>query len=192
MIADWRHLAFVKSLFYLVILAGLTSGCSTRPGSPAGDLAFEIQGKVSIVAQQKGRSARFKWQQYAHGVVIEVWGPLGQGRVRMQGNDRAMVLTRGEEVVASGQSKQVMQDNLGWYLPIDVLSSWLIGMPHPDFAAKIVDPGNDSSHPVVFIQAGWQVTLDRFQAFAHRRAPTKIQAIRPGYKVTLVTKTWLE
>ena len=147
---------------------------------------FTAQGKVSIKTSSQGRSGRFSWESFdarsgqSH-YVLEVWGPLGQGRTRLAGTDDQLTITQGGKLLAQGASYQIMLEHLGWSVPLTVLDSWIKGIPHPqlphdELAAEI---GERS-----FTQAQWQVTLSRFE----ENYPTRISATRGALRVLLVSK----
>ena len=43
-----------------------------------------------------------------------------------------MQVLRGREVIAAGEPRQVMQQQLGWDLPVAAIPNWLIGQPQPN------------------------------------------------------------
>ena len=86
-------LVVYKSLFYMVILAVFTlSGCAGRqtPVVPGDMATVNITGKLSIRLEGSGHTANFRWRQTGENYLIEVWGPLGQGRTTLQGDPAAM------------------------------------------------------------------------------------------------------
>ncbi|MEM7098465.1 MAG: outer membrane lipoprotein LolB [Pseudomonadota bacterium] len=174
-----------KSLFCIVILLLFLSGCrSLDVGETQPD--FVSSGKVSLKTPNQARSGRFSWEEYradANGVhyVLEVWGPLGQGRTRLAGTDEFLEIIQNGKILAQGESQLLMLEHLGWSVPLDVLSAWIKGAPHPDtpFDEMATEPGAR-----LFNQARWQVTLSRFEG-VH---PTRISAVRGTLKVLLVSR----
>lgn len=171
MIAECRPGAEDKSLILKGILFTLCaaiclSGCAVKPLvvlPPAAQLEFQAAGKFGIKDGDKGYSARFSWQQYNNGYVIEVWGPLGQGHTSLLGDAHSMQVRRGAQLLAEGSSESVMYTHLGWSVPINVLPAWLQGKPAPilDYVDAAYDPAGQFTE---FRQAGWQVALERYTA----------------------------
>ncbi len=51
------------------------------PVAPGG---FELNGKMAVRNAAERYSARFIWRQSGRVFDIDVWGPLGQGRVHLR------------------------------------------------------------------------------------------------------------
>jgi outer membrane lipoprotein LolB len=186
MIADWSVLAVHKSLFLKAILiSALLAGCAAAPIPPAVPYDYSVKGKIGIRNNNEGHSASFKWQQFGSRYAIEVWGPLGQGRTKLEGDARFMVITRGGAVQARGHPTDVMVANLGWSLPVEVLSAWLLGKAHESevYSVMAVDPAGRISE---LSQLGWTVAFDRFEGALADAMPRRIKARKGAEAITVV------
>ena len=179
-----RSVDFAKPLFYIVILTVGLYGCVHSPPSPERPL-FSTGGKISIRQGTKGSSGRFSFEQYDTSIALEVWGPLGQGRTRLAGNEQRLQLTQGDKTLAAGPAAELMQQQLGWYVPLNVFSAWLQGQPHPDFP---VDWRLQDSQQQRFVQLDWEVEFSRFGS-APEGQPGRISATKQGLRVLLVTRS---
>ena len=160
-----------KSLFSIVILASLVlSGCAGRqaPGIPPEIDSVRISGKLSIRLEGQGHTANFRWLQTGEDYLIEVWGPLGQGRTTLQGDPASMQVLRGGEVLAEGPVEAVMMANLGWTIPVEVLPAWLQGAGAENPPATILETDEDG-RTLLLEQVGWRVEFDRFSENRPRR-----------------------
>jgi outer membrane lipoprotein LolB len=195
MIADWRQNAVVKSLILKGISLTLLGACATAPVPPDARLVFTANGKFGISSAAEGYSARFSWRHYADGYDIEVWGPLGQGRTRLRGDDGYMQVLRGQENLAEGTPEQVMFSHLGWSVPVGVLPHWIQGYPAPQMPyadAELDEQGRYTG----FMQSGWQVSLERYL----QRAGVGPEVLTPGRivarnglrKVTVVVREYTQ
>ena len=195
MIADCRLSAVHNPLILKVILLLIClAGCASKPVPGVLPLKFEISGKFGIRDGDEGYSARFNWQQSHDGYAIEVWGPLGQGRTRLEGDESMMQVLRGREVVARGEPEVVMVANLGWSVPIHVLPAWIAGEPASDihFAEVAYDAEGRYTE---FVQAGWQVSLSRYQQQAANGAiwrPARVEAEKGARKVTVIVRNFVQ
>jgi outer membrane lipoprotein LolB len=195
MIADCRLSAVHNPLILKVILLLIClAGCASKPVPGAAPLKFEISGKFGIRDGDEGYSARFNWQQSHDGYAIEVWGPLGQGRTRLEGDEAMMQVLRGREVVAQGEPEMVMAASLGWSVPIHVLPAWIGGEPAADihFAEVVYDAEGRYAE---FVQAGWQVSLTRYQQPTAEGAlsrPARIVAEKGARKVTVIVRDFAQ
>ena len=172
----------------------LQSGCASQGGPPGESAEFAVRGKVSVTQDGERFSARFLWEQQKNGFVIELWGPLGQGRVRLEGdvNRLAIVDARGK-TLTEGPAQAVMREHLGWTLPLGALIYWIRGEPTPELP---VMSQRRSAEDVLmgFEQIGWTITCDDHRlvetTVQPRELPGKITAQRLGYRVSLIISQW--
>ena len=190
MIADWAGAQWVlnraESLRRLALLGAVVvlSACVSQPTHLVDNYDFFAQGKLGIKAPQQQFSGNFSWRQTGVEVELQLWGPLGQGRTVLQGNPDHLVLRRGEEVVAQGVPEQVMEQHLGWSLPLSVVGAWLTGEPYTGFPVA-------QTCLATFCQLGWEIATSGAVAEGSP-IPRRIKAEREGYRVTLVTRRYTE
>ncbi len=188
----------VCNAFFLLLLAGAVAGCATvrSPGPAPG--GFELRGKMGIVRGDESYSARFLWRQDGSDFSIDLWGPLGQGRVLLTGRRDFLELRDGDgTVVSSGTPESVMQRHLGWSLPLAVLPEWVRGRPAPSPAASALtwDTAGQLSG---FTQLGWQVELARYAQHSDSGGaggsplllPHRVTASQGSYRVRLAVSDW--
>ncbi len=162
--------------------------CTTLDPTSGVD-GFGLRGKLGVVDGSESYSARFLWQQTGQRFGIELWGPLGQGRMRLEGDNQRITLFKGDEVLARGKHDEVMRTQLGWTLPLNVLPSWALG--EPDSSLAVAAKGyDDEGRLVEFEQLDWQVTYTQFRQIGERWLPRRITARRGDYRVRLVISTW--
>ncbi len=184
-----------------LFLLALLSGCQSTPQkkTTGGVLqeshlyratSWQAEGKISIQMASDRQSASFKWTQNKDNYEIHLFGPFGQGATWLRRTSRGVTL----ENVKSGQHKAVsaealMQEVLGWQVPVTNLQFWLRGMP-----AKKPRPQNLERDPAGFLshlhQEGWQVDYSRRQDFNGWWLPTRILATRDDLRLTIAIKNW--
>lgn len=176
----------VLNTFFALLLAGCGS-VPTRPVAPGG---FELKGKLSVQQDGDRHSGSFIWRQQGGVFAIEVWGPLGQGRVHLTGDDQTLALLDAQgAVVRQGPSNAVMQAELGWYLPIGVMTTWVQGEAVADL--PLVSPNYDAEgHLQSFEQAGWTIEFARFRDLQGRRLPGRVDVSRDATRIRLVIGHW--
>lgn len=186
-----------KSLFLKIILISLPlSGCVSQPSAPTTVGDFWLTGKIAVTDRDTGHSARFTWQHTDDQYDIEVWGPLGQGRTKLRGDNDQMVISRADEVLVAGPPDQVMRQQLGWVVPIDVLPAWVRG--RSSHVLPVNDEIRDAAGQLIGItQAQWQVTFSDFLPIGTAvgngvSQPRKITATRDNYKVRVVIGDYRE
>jgi len=184
-----------KSLFIKAFCVLVLNGCVTQAPAPilqSGD--FELRGKLSVKDHDAGFSARFVWLQEGDTFDVQLWGPLGQGRMRLHGDADALVIVdaRGE-TIRQGPPEAVMRAELGWAVPIRALVHWSRGAPAPGLL--VTDERRDSSGRLLgFAQLGWAVAFEDHRAVEAEPAaawlPARITAQRPGQRVLMVLSQW--
>lgn len=185
-------------LFFLVL-----GGCVGLPRTAPGEGGFHLRGKLGVVYGEESFSAQFLWRQQAQAFTIDLWGPLGQGRVQLIGTDRRLALREADgTLISEGPPGVVMREHLGWTLPLDVLPLWVRGEPAPD-RPVMARESNDRGQLTSFRQLGWQVTLERYRPVVAETTgeaeaapaepvelPHRVTAERDGYRVRLAIADW--
>lgn len=178
----------------MAFFALLGAGCASleRPAVAPG--GFELRGKLGVTEPQESFSARFLWRQEGSDFAIDLWGPFGQGRVRLVGNARELTLLDGDgSVITQGAHEAVMRSNLGWSLPLGVLPEWIQGRPAPDLPARL-QSHDEAGRLTAFSQLDWQVDLARYREAGSqqpiRLLPYRVTAQRGAYRVRLAISEW--
>ena len=132
--------------------------------------AWKIKGKIAVKAGKKGGHATLRWDKRGVVQAIEIFGPLGGGRVEISADETGARLkdTKGGEL--QGQSiAALIEQRLGWPLPFDQLPYWLRGLPaeQGDLTSALSQANiswNEFGHITAMNDAGWQVTYPKYQA----------------------------
>lgn len=169
----------------------LCAGCVSRPPLPEVPEVFVLRGKVAITEAGEHFTANLLWHQRGEGFEMDLWGPLGQGRVHIVREAGEVRLTNDQGTLLAGEPDQVMREALGWSLPLDVLPAWVQGAPLPDVPAE-GEVRDAAGQLVSFSQLGWSVALDRYETVAPGTSalPTRITAVRGDARVRLVVSEW--
>lgn len=192
-------------LLLQAFLLAVVAGCASVPKYQPPEDGFVLRGKLGVVQQDESFSARFYWRQSGPNFVIDLWGPLGQGRVGLAGNDRLLELQDGDgTLISQGPPDIVMQQHLGWSLPLSVLPEWVQGRPAAGL--PVDDPVYDADGRLAsFGQLSWRVELERYQrvdpvreaatlapadADSESFLPHRVTATRDAYRVRLAISAW--
>lgn len=202
MIAESPAFAAPKYLFCIVILTlfGLF-GCTVKAPIPSLDNPFDYtaRGKIALRQDKKGFSANFHWRQRGEGYVLDVWGPLGQGRVELSGTPEYMEIRRGADLLARGRPHEVMQQHLGWVLPVEIVPAWLHGEPLLEQTVLEQQTSTDGGlSRITFEELSWQVDMGRF-AIANgasdassKLTPRRIVAVSGNRRMTIVVREFAQ
>lgn len=195
-----RHLIVIGLLAVLSGCAGLTSRESLDgQGDPAKWQAhktrtvaldgWQISGKVGIRAPKDSGSGTLFWLQRQDYFDIRLSGPLGRGAARLTGHSGDVTL----EVANQGRyqaetPEALLEEQLGWKLPISHLTWWVRGLPAPDSKSSLTL--DSDSHLQRLSQDGWQV---EYLSYAEQNGywlPERMKLHGRDLDVTLVIKDW--
>lgn len=144
---------------------------------------WQLRGKLGIRLPDRADSVYLNWQHCPQQDLIRLSGPLGQGAAQLQINPAGASIT-----LANGDRFQhrdaatLLQQQLGWQVPITALRYWIRGLPATDSRPQYLEQG--------FLQQGWTLTFLRYQQFDGRTLPVKIRAEHNDVRLTLLLKDW--
>lgn len=191
----------MRRLLLLLVLA--LAGCAPRP--PLTDeyparwrehaeavkawRAWELQGRVALQMGEEGWHARLHWSQHDGRYRILLSGPFGQGGIRLEGDERQVLLRQGDRVSRAGSAEGLMRRELGWSLPVEGLRSWVLGLPADRAAAR---PAFDTDGQLAQLrESGWTLEYGRYEAQADGVSlPTRLQLENGDLRVKLVVDRW--
>jgi len=198
--------AFVRNLSTFALIALLTgcAGIGSREalqgqGNPQQWQAhkqqlsqldgWEINGKIGIRAPKDSGSGTLYWLQRQDYYDIRLSGPLGRGAARLTGRPGQVSL----EVANQGRyeaatPEELLEQQLGWKLPVSHLSWWVRGLPAPDSKSQLTLDGD--SRLAGLDQDGWKV---EYLSYAEQNGywlPERIKLHGQDLDVTLVVKDW--
>ncbi|MBE9398122.1 outer membrane lipoprotein LolB [Pontibacterium sp. N1Y112] len=149
---------------------------------------WELSGKIGIRSPQDNQSANLFWQQQDQKYVIEMTGPLGQGGARITGQPgHIQVSIAGEGDFQAGSPEALLQDTLGWSVPVEQFQWWVRGLPAPDSSFQQQMNNNRLDE---LMQDGWHVRYLRYKQHDIYTLPSKIRLSRDALSITLIIKEW--
>ena len=176
----------------LLVVGVLVSGCTpTRPAEVAADVDFRLRGKIAVRSPGDAFSASFDWIQTGETFDIELWGPLGQGRVRLRGDGARLTITDARGATTSGISAEpFMASALGWSVPISALPFWVRGRYDP--GSTVAEHHRMPDGPLAsFEQLGWTVEVSRWRESGLGPVPGRVVAVQRERRIVIVCKEWL-
>lgn len=194
-----------STLYYglsgLVLAASLTS-CAVTPTTPAdGQSAWplrqaqlaqmthwQVTGRIGVISGQDGWHAHFQWDQQESDYRIDLMGPLGQGRILIQGDPQQVRLQTqdGQQQIASDPDT-LLEQSLGVRLPVNGLRYWIRGLPAPGpVSALQTDSDGRLTH---LEQNGWTIDYPAYSS-ATGNLPAQILAQRQELSVKLAIEQW--
>lgn len=150
---------------------------------------WQIDGKIGIRAPKDSGSGTLFWLQRQDYYDIRLSGPLGRGAARLTGRPGQVSL----EVANQGRyeapsPEALLEEQLGWKLPVSHLTWWVRGLPAPDSKSRLtLDADSRLSN---LEQDDWQI---EYLSYAQQNGywlPERIKLHGSNLDVTLVIKQW--
>jgi outer membrane lipoprotein LolB len=181
-----------------VVLLGLAvlTGCRTVPPQtvmgPGADAPwpeqraalqkldrYGLNGRVAVAANGQGFSASLRYAQRSRASELSLDGPLGIGglRIEFEGDDLEVATSRGEKLDGP-EARAVLEQRLGFALPLEELRWWLLGIPAPGESSLNEDPATGEIRD--FTQNGWRVSVNSREAGLGFSLPKRLTAERAG------------
>lgn len=191
---------FIPTLTALALLAGCASQAPVDDsGRERGDwkaqqTAIEdldrwtLIGKAGLRTPEESHSANLDWNQYPHYFRMLISGPFGGGRTVLEGREGRFSLTNGDGRFEAQTPEALMEDQLGWALPVRDLPYWVRGLPGTRDTYQLeTDAFGFPSH---LEQSGWEIDYRDWSEAGDLWLPRKLALAYGDMRVTLVINRW--
>lgn len=150
---------------------------------------WQAVGRIGVVNAQDGWHANFQWDQQGSAYRIDLIGPLGQGRVAVQGDaEKVSIQTQDGQNWTASDADALLEQSLGIQLPVNGLRYWVRGLPEPG-ASPVVE--TDAEGRLLHLeQNGWIIEYPAYAPTTALDLPARIVARRADLSVKLVIEQW--
>lgn len=151
--------------------------------------SWTLQGKLGVRTPNDSGSGTVLWLQQQDDYDIRLSGPLGRGATRIQGNAKGITLDiAGQPQTSANSAEALLEQQIGWRLPVEHLLWWVRGLPAPDSDSRL--QLNPNSQLARLAQAGWIVEYSRYQQIGNVSLPQRLQLSGHDILLTLVITQW--
>ncbi|MEH6493770.1 lipoprotein insertase outer membrane protein LolB [Halopseudomonas sp.] len=151
--------------------------------------SWELQGKLGVRAPGESGSGTLFWLQRNDYYDIRLSGPLGRGATRIQGDDQQTTLeVAGRQPISAESAEALLEQQIGWRLPVEHLLWWVRGLPAPNTASRL--QLDTHSRLARLSQSGWTVEYSRYQQIGEVELPQRLQISGHDLLLTLVVTDW--
>ncbi len=177
---------------FLLSLLILLAGCTTapvavlRPAQP--DAPFAFNGRVAVKQGEQHDSAGMRWVHRTTEDEILLLAPLGQTVARIHRDIDGVTLDAPGKHYTARDMETLMQQALGWQLPLSGLRYWITALPEPNIESSLERDTNGQVETLH--QQGWEITYTRYAAQAADALPLRLKLHRDGTEVRLVIDEW--
>ena len=170
----------------------LLAACSTTPvvlqRAPGADAPFAFNGRIAIRQDSRRDSAGVRWMHRDGADEVLLLAPLGQTVALIsRGAEQVTLETDGKRYVAQ-DAEMLMQQVLGWRLPLSGLRHWVTAIPAP---GTVYERELDANGQVsVLRQQDWTIRYSRYAASGAEALPLRLSLQREGVEVRLLIDEW--
>lgn len=201
-LASLRWSLAAPCLALLIALAGCATSGTTAPQDVQrsagqwqqqldrveGFTSWSLIGKVGLRSPQDSTSANLDWRQTPWHYRLLVTGPVGVGRSTLEGRDGRVSLTSSEGRFEADSPEALMEQQLGWSLPVSSLTDWVRGLPAPDLPHQSTE--DSLGFPATLSQAGWEIDYRSWHKVDNLWLPNRLIMTYGDLRVTLVINQW--
>jgi outer membrane lipoprotein LolB len=175
-----------------LLLTLLLAGCATTPVAVQrlvhADAPFAFNGRIAFKQGEKRDTAGVRWVHSSAEDEILLLAPLGQTMARIHRDAQEVTLDASGKHYTAQDMESLMQEALGWQLPLSGLQHWVYALPSPDGESRIERDANGQVS--VLHQQGWDISYSRYAAETPDALPLRLQLQRDGMEVVLLIDEW--
>ncbi len=150
---------------------------------------WSVTGRLALTNEQQGWHASLHWIQQGPAYVIDLIGPLGQGRVRIRGDARTVSLqTADGQLLHSTDPEQLLEQAVGVRIPLKGLLYWVRGLPDPGQHSTLTQ--DEQGRLSRLEQGGWVIDYLGYMPVANLELPKRIRAYQGELKVQVFISEW--
>ncbi len=151
--------------------------------------SWTTRGSVGISYQGKTDIGTFVWRQDGLAYDFRTYGPLNAASIRIEGSPGHATLWKNVNTPRSASSPEaLMQQELGWFLPLSNLRFWSRGLAAPGIPARKIH--DEYGHLKVLQQQGWLINYQRYQAVGNLDLPRNVLMTNNNLRVKIIFKQW--
>ncbi|UTA80966.1 outer membrane lipoprotein LolB [Halomonas sp. XH26] len=191
-----------------LLLAGIVlltlAGCATQApvddgGRQAGQWerqqadveAFDtwtLVGKAGLRTPQENTSANLDWNQHPHYFRMLISGPFGGGRSVLEGREGRFSLTTSDGRFEAETPEALMEEQLGWSLPVRAMPNWVRGLPGEHASYQL--ESDELGFPNHLQQDGWEIDYRDWEQVEGMWLPRRLVMNYGDLRITLVVNQW--
>jgi outer membrane lipoprotein LolB len=187
-------------IFAIVAIFGFT-GCATMapvspPLSKGAQQAklqklknWQFSGAISITQKNSSSIANINWQQHENNYQISLTSILNIAGIELIGNkDQITLIKSGQQQISANTPEELMQKELGWWLPLENVHYWLFAQPAPKSPYHATYYANSALQQLQ--QQRWQIHYIDYQLVDGFYLPHLVVLDYPSLRLKLVIKKW--
>jgi outer membrane lipoprotein LolB len=152
--------------------------------------SWSIQGSLGITYNGKTDIVSFEWLNTDKNYTIDIHSPLNLASVHIVGDSHQVTLWKsGKRRMTAATAEELMQDQLGWSLPISSLVYWIRALPSPSSPIEL-QALDEYNHLIQLQQNGWTIQYLSFMPVDEVDLPTKMVVQSSQVRCKIAIKKW--
>lgn len=149
---------------------------------------WTLVGKAGLRTPQENTSANLDWNQHPHYFRMLISGPFGGGRNVLEGREGRFSLTNSDGRFEAETPEALMEEQLGWALPVSAMPDWVRGLPG-DHASYHLET-DELGFPSFLQQDGWDIDYRDWEQVEGMWLPRRLVMTYGDVRITLVVNQW--
>lgn len=160
-----------------------------RSGALAEVKRWALKGRLAVNDGEDGGSGHLSWRQHGQASSMSFHGALGRGAWQLNVDENGAVLEWADgEVHRADKVGELIQQRLGWTIPVKALAWWVRGLAAPgDWDLRQLDEHGNLEK---LSQLGWNIEYGRYRDAGGVSMPVKLTAHRQSYTVKIAIQDW--
>jgi outer membrane lipoprotein LolB len=151
--------------------------------------AFSLSGRMAVQTEKRGFSGSLRWKHTEEGDHFALYSPLGAQVADIKSNGDGVTLTTNDrKIYQADNAETLLQQTMGWSLPLTGLSDWIIG--RPTSSAYEVIARDAQGRLSRLKQDGWDIEYSAYQTVDGTDLPSKVLLRSPQLDLKLLVDQW--
>jgi len=148
-----------------------------------------LVGRLSLDDGEDGGSGRLSWDAQPAGSDLDFHGAMGRGAWQLQVREQSATLKEADGAVHTALDvSELMQNRIGWSVPVDALAWWVRGLRAP--GETDLEQLDADGRLLSLQQHGWTVEFKRYRSVGEIPLPVRLEAQKDNYRVKLAVGRW--
>ncbi len=155
--------------------------------------SWDVHARSALKLETGVYNIGIRWQRQAENSTILLEAPFGQGvfRIESDASEKYRLRLPDGRVFENSSAESLLEDMIGWSLPISGLEYWIRGLPRPgsDYSHRLDPNGRARS----INQDKWSIGyLDYFAREENLQLPRRVKLVNDNVTFKLIIEHWQE
>lgn len=150
--------------------------------------SFVLNGRIAVNHHGERSTVSLRWVHTPGSNDILLLAPLGITVAHIEHTATGVMLEANGKRYHSRDVETLMDEVIGWHLPLDEMYTWVLAHPYPGSPFEV--ESNADQQIVWLRQDGWDIRYPRYQSTAADSLPLKLLFRHNDLDLQLVVDEW--